>query len=403
MANASVQLSSGRLSVEFQVRGLQEPVKSAAPEATLPELCRKALNQPLGFPELHRCTIPGDQVAIVVDPETPMLGELLLCVYEQLQLVADGGVTASLVLPPDPEGRSWEWLKESLPLHVQQQIKIVIHDPADRTQVSYVASSGSGERIYLNRLVSEADLIITIGLIQADHELGFRGTSSCLFPALSDKETHNLVLASLAAAKSTEESQTMRELVDEIGWLLGTQFTIQVIPGPKGPSVVLAGLPEEVFPAGCELVEKTWTVSLDEEVSSVITSIPGGPCGWKQFGQALQTASEVVEQGGRIIVVADIEAPEGPAATMLRRCQDPEELLKPLRREPTSDSVEISQLIEASRKARIYLRSELPTELIEELGMFPLASEEELQRLVSPLEQPLVVPFANFAMCSVGA
>lgn len=403
MANASVQLSSGRLSVEFQVRGLQEPVKSAAPEATLPELCRKALNQPLGFPELHRCTIPGDQVAIVVDPETPMLGELLLCVYEQLQLVADGGVTASLVLPPDPEGRSWEWLKESLPLHVQQQIKMVIHDPADRTQVSYVASSASGERIYLNRVVSEADLIITVGLIQVDRELGFRGTSSCLFPALSDKETHNLVLASLAAAKSTEESQTMRELVDEIGWLLGTQFTIQVIPGPKGPSVVLAGLPEEVFPAGCELVQTTWSVSLDEEVSSVITSIPGGPCAWKQFGQALQSASEVVEQGGRIIVVADIAAPEGPAATMLRRCQDPEELLKPLRREPTSDSVEISQLIEASRKARIYLRSDLPTELIEELGMFPLASEEELQRLVSPLEQPLVVPFANFAMCSVGA
>lgn len=166
---------------------------------------------------------------------------------------------------------------------------------------------------------------------------------------------------------------------------------------------MLAGLPEEVFPAGCEMMEKTWAVSVEEEVPSVITSIPGGPCAWKQLGQALQSAAEVVEQGGRIIVVADISAPDGPAATMLRRSQDPEELLKPLRREPTPDSEEISQLIEASRKARIYLRSDLPAELIEELGMFPLATEEELQRLVSPLEQPLVVPFANFAMCSVGA
>ena len=148
MANASVQLSSGRLSVEFQVRDLLEPLKSAAPEAMLPELCRKALNQPLGFPELHRCAIPGDQVAIVVDPETPMLGELLLCVHEQLQMVADGGVTASLVLPPDPEGRSWEWLKESLPLHVQQQIKIVSHDidAADlevKIEICYVTAIGA--------------------------------------------------------------------------------------------------------------------------------------------------------------------------------------------------------------------------------------------------------------------
>lgn len=400
MADGSVQLSSGRISVELQVRQVQEPLKSSAPEAPLPELCRRALGQPLGFPELSRCVIPGDQVAVVVDAETPMLGEILLAVHEQLQLVPDGGVSLSLVLPPDPEGRSWEWLKESLPLHVQQQMKLVVHDPSDRTQVSYVASSAAGERIYLNRLVSEADLIITIGLIRADKELGFRGTSSCLFPSLSDKETSTLVKASLAGGKNAE-GQSLRELVDEIGWLLGTQFTVQVIPGPQGPATVLAGLPEEVFPTGCEIVETTWTVAVEEEVPSVLTSIPGGPCAWKQFGQALQSASEVVEQGGRIIVVADIDVPEGPAATLLRRSQDPEELLKPLRREPTQDSEEISQLIEASRKARIYLRSELPTELIEELGMFPLTNEEELQRLVTPLEQPLVVPFANYAICSV--
>ncbi len=402
MVNASVHLSSGRLSVEFQVQNGKQPLKTSAPEAPLPELCRRALSQPLGFPELYRCVIPGDQVAVVVDPETPMLAEILLAVYEQLQLVPDGGVSLSLVLPPDPQGQSWEWLKESLPLHVQQQMKLVVHDPNDRTQVSYVASSAAGERIYLNRLVSEADLIVTIGLIRADNELGFRGTSSSLFPSLSDKETYALIKASLTGGKNTE-GQSLRELVDEIGWLLGTQFTVQVIPGPKGPATVLAGLPEEVFPAGCEMMEKTWAVSVEEEVPSVITSIPGGPCAWKQLGQALQSAAEVVEQGGRIIVVADISAPDGPAATMLRRSQDPEELLKPLRREPTPDSEEISQLIEASRKARIYLRSDLPAELIEELGMFPLATEEELQRLVSPLEQPLVVPFANFAMCSVGA
>lgn len=401
MATGSVQLSSGRISVELQVREVQEPLRSSAPEASLPELCRRALSQPLGVPELSRCVIPGDQVVVVVDAETPMLAEILLAVHEQLQLVPDGGVSLSLVLPPDPEGRSWEWLKESLPLHVQQQMKLVLHDPSDRTQVSYVASSAAGERIYLNRLVSEADLIITIGLIRADKELGFRGTSSSLFPSLSDKETSLLVKASLTGGKNVE-GQSLRELVDEIGWLLGTQFTVQVIPGPKGPATVLAGLPEEVFPTGCELIETTWSVSIEEEVPSVITSIPGGPCAWKQFGQALQSVAEVVEQGGRIIVIADLDVPEGPAATLLRRSQDPEELLKPLRREPTQDSEEISQLIEASRKARIYLRSELPTELTEELGMFPLTNEEELQRLVTPLEHPLVVPFANFAICSVG-
>ena len=100
-------------------------------------------------------------------------------------------------------------------------------------------------------------------------------------------------------------------------------------------------------------------------------------------------------------MIADLSEPQGPAATMLRRCQEPEDLLKPLRREPTVDAVEISQLIHALRRARVYLLSKLPTEVVEELGMIALADANELQRLVSTIPNCRVIPFANYTWCEV--
>jgi len=108
-----------------------------------------------------------------------------------------------------------------------------------------------------------------------------------------------------------------------------------------------------------------------------------------------------VNQGGRIIAVADLAVPEGPAATMMRRCQEPEDLLKPLRKEPTVDSVEITQLIKAERRARVYLLSGLESDIVEELGMIPVSDAAEFQKLAASIGPCRVIPFANYSWCEV--
>ena len=96
-------------------------------------------------------------------------------------------------------------------------------------------------------------------------------------------------------------------------------------------------------------------------------------------------------------MVADLPVPEGPGATMLRRCADPEELLKPLRREPVVDSLEITQLINTLRHARLYLYSIIPTDIVEELGMIAIESESEIQRLTVQAQSCAALPNANYA------
>jgi nickel-dependent lactate racemase len=399
---SEIQLTSGPVcsSLQASVNQLLIPIPDQVISPS--ERCREALLNPLGYPELVRCVVPGDRVILVVDPETPFAAEIISTVWEQLQSVTDGGVLLTLLLPPDHSGTGWQWLRDQFPLHVQQQITVHVHDPADSSQISYIASTSGGERIYLNRILSDADLIITVGIIAFDGLLGFRGTSSILFPTFSDLATQQSSQSQGHPELTPEQQRPFREMIDEVGWLLGTQFTVQAIPGAAGlPAEILAGLPEDVMARGKELVESTWRVSVEEMLDGAVISVPGGAFGWKQLGQALENITNIVQQGGRIVIVADLPIPEGPAATMLRRCQDPEELLKPLRREPTVDSVEFAQLIQALRRVRVYLLSQLPAELVEELGMIPVSDSAELQRLVATIEDCKCVPFANYAWCEV--
>ncbi len=186
----------------------------------------------------------------------------------------------------------------------------------------------------------------------------------------------------------------------KIGWLLGTQFAVQIVPGPGDtPLAILAGLPEEVMTAGKDLVDSVWRgETAGNRLRPSLLSVPcDASSGWKQFGNAIELATKLVQPDGRIIVIADLSVPEGPGASLLRRSQDPEELLKPLRREPCEDAVEITQLINTLRHARVYLYSNIPTDIVEELGIIAIEDEAELNRLTTAARSCVALPNAGFA------
>src|SRR5262249_21752818 len=64
-----------------------------------------------------------------------------------------------------------------------------VHDPAGRGPLGYVASTKHGRRVYLNRHLTDADVVVPVGRLGFDPVLGHRGPWSVLFPELSDSET----------------------------------------------------------------------------------------------------------------------------------------------------------------------------------------------------------------------
>lgn len=381
LCGMKIKLTSGDVNANVNLHedGLASDVPAQATD------WESALSAPLGLPPLGKCVVPGDRVVIAVDPETPMLTSVLVALWEQLADVDVAELNLTLLLPEDPSDNAWKDLQASLPSDFREQASIHVHDSSDEQQRSYLASSAGGERIYLSQHLIDADLIITVGTIGFDSRLGYKGTNSVIYPAFSDAESIRLARVTGHIELTPDDRRPARDVIDEIGWLLGTQFTIQSVPHTNGEtSRLICGAADEVMKAGQQLLRDDFTLDIENPAGLAIVDVSKNEwsSGWKNFGAALTAASVVVEDGGSIAVVADLKAPETTGLQMLLRCSEPDELLKPLSKDPPVDAVETIQLIRTLQRTKVYLLSQLDDDTVDELGMIPLANEAELQRLI---------------------
>ena len=106
-----------------------------------------------------------------------------------------------------------------------------------------------------------------------------------------------------------------------------------------------------------------------------------------------------MERDGRIVVLSDCEATLGPAMTVLRESRTPQEALGPVRDVAAADVDIALRLIRCLEWANVYLRSDLPDELVEDLFMTPLSTDEEVRRVVGTARECL---FAEGAQHTYG-
>ena len=80
-----------------------------------------------------------------------------------------------------------------------------------------------------------------------------------------------------------------------------------------------------------------------------------------------------------------------PGIQLLREVRSPRDALKPLRDAQPIDMTPAAQIAKTLDWAGVSLLSNLPGDLVEELGMLPLDQTEELQRLVESEDSIAVV------------
>ena len=166
---------------------------------------------------------------------------------------------------------------------------------------------------------------------------------------------------------------------------------------------VFSGVIDQAFESGKQALNESCRLDLEiEEDDLLLVSVPGGQkfFDWKHIGAAAEVAARLMPPGGRVAIVADCEEPTGPAAKMLRRCDEPDDLVKPLSVETPDDGKEILQLIRALGKVRLYLYSPIAEAVVEELGLQPLTTESELHRLIESVNKVHVIPNANYGWAS---
>lgn len=366
--------------------------------AGLTEKLDELLEQPLEFPALRQAIVPGDRVALVLDQRVPQGEQVLASV---VRLLTSHGVEAPDILvlqPADLRGQRARDPRGALAPEAARDVQWATHDPTIEDGAAYLASTAGGERIYLSKKLLDSDVMVILGATTFDPVLGYRGTGSALYPGLSTTEALRKSMGQGHDELGPDDSRPIRQMIDEIQWLAGLQFVVQVIPGSGGMAGgVFAGSADAVFREARAALGAAWKIAAGERAEMVIVSVdePASRQTWFEIGAALDVARRLVSKDGRIILLSQIQAPLSEGMEILREAHKPRDALKPLRERQPADLIPATQIAQALDWANVYLLSRLPGDTVEDLCIVPLNDIAEVERLVEQAEDVTVVGAAH--------
>jgi nickel-dependent lactate racemase len=338
-----------------------------------------ALADPIEFPPLAQAIVPGDLVALAVEPGLPQAANIVAAV---IQTLVEAGVSANriavVVAADDDPG-------EKLSAELKGEVSWFRHDSQDRDALTYVTTLAAGPPVFLNRALSDADMVIPIGTLRQEASLGNLGAHGVLFPTFCDDATQKRFRAA-SSVESEVQWKRKRGEAREASQLLGAVFTIQVVPAAKGELLhVLAGEIGAVDAEGRRLCEAAWTYSIPRRGSLVIASIEGDQQDqtWENVGRAIATAMQLVAFEGSIAICSELDSELGPSLQRVMAADGDDAVMQEIRRDRSADAVPASQLVQALRRAHVYLLSRLDDDVVEQLGMAPVADADEIARLAS--------------------
>jgi len=389
---------SGRFQFEMETDRVVAAHTAPTPLEHARDKIAAALSQPIEYPPLEQCVVPGDQIVLVLERHTPCSAELIAEVWAALERRGAAPADVTILQPGDFRGRSPRDPRAALPESVRDAIHWIVHDPTVSSDCIYMASTASGERVYLSRRAVDADVVISIGALAFDPILGYRGTHSVLYPGLSDVDAIRKAQGQGHDELTADESRPLRQIVEEVGWLLGAQFSLQVIPADgAGIAEVIAGQADAVLKHGRRRLRETWRMDVAERPELVVAAVPADATGqtWAQIAAALDATRRIVARDGRVLLLTELEELPSDGIKLISECRAPRDALQPLKTAAPPDLMCAMQLAQAIDWTNVYLLSRLPSQLVEDLFMIPLADEDEARRLIDGDEPCAIIAGAQ--------
>ncbi len=318
-----------------------------------------------------------------------------------LEHIASAGIDAeaiTLVCPTTTSSTAWI---DELPDEFDS-VRVEVHNPKDRRRLSYLATSSTGRRLYLNRTIVDADQAVVLTGRRFDPWLGRGGARGAIFPALADEATRDEALSHLNHEDPGREIWPLRQAAIEAVWLLGQPFYVQLIAAASdGIAHVVAGASDACREAE-RLLDAAWSPRIARRADTVVAALSGDPRRqtFADLASALAAAARVVRPAGRVILLSDAPPLLGPGADLLSKAEEPEAALAMLAKAGLPDAAAF-QWAQAAAHARLSILGRLPDETVEELFASPLASASQVQRLVSAGGECLVLQDAQHMMAVI--
>lgn len=387
----------GRLPFKLDSSKVIEVLEPQEIEALLDpvEAVKFSIAHPIGtlpLSDLLRKKNPEKVVIIVNDITRPTPYETFL--PPLLDVLQSSGIkkdqitfiTATGIHAPHTEKQNREVYGD----YIVDNFSVISHDADDSDNLVYMGKLFSGTEFYLNRLVFDADFVITLGVITPHYFAGFSGGRKSILPGVAGRKTielnHSKMVDLMDDLPPLRENPINLEMI-EASRLAQVDFILNVVPNSKmEPVKVVAGDVEKAWHVGVELSSKMFEVPLKEKADIVIVSAGGHPRDLNiyQVQKALDHADRAVKEGGTIIVVAECSNGLGEPIfeEWMNSASSPNEIIGRIKKEFVLGGHKAFGISKVAIKNSIVLISKLSEEQTNHLFMKKIESIDETIRML---------------------
>lgn len=163
--------------------------------------------------------------------------------------------------------------------NIAKKIKISSHNHRKK-YVAYFGRTPSGISIYLNKKLKNADMIVTIGVVEPHLYAGYSGGVKVVSIGLAGEKTinsthHPKFLDHSATGLCSIKNNPFRDFIDEAGKLLPIKYSVNIINDRDGKlSKVFYGEPRGCFKRAVNYSKKIFEKKINKCFDVIICDIP---------------------------------------------------------------------------------------------------------------------------------
>ena len=354
-------------------------VSGESTDQPIADLIAKAFDEPIEFPPLALALMDDDHIAIAIEDGVPEANTIACAVIRYLVQHGTRQEMITIVLGSDNQ----DW-RDRLAAELQSRelggIKVVKHEPTQHDSHGYIAASESADPIYIQRDLVEAEVVLPIYCIRTPDSPSASDKYG-MSPSFADASTqHRWNLAWLD--DNAHHLHLQEKLSHEVGWLMGIQFSIAVVPACDGSvATILGGKPDAVFRQASELIRPLGGTQAGEH-SLAVAFVEGDwtQQSWMNVARAAAHADMQLDSFGSIVICTDLK--HLSAGILQLGSDEPEEKLeRQLLNSDLEDAFAAAVLCSIKSKRSIYLMSQLKSHQVESLGLAFVECPTDIERL----------------------
>jgi len=274
---------------------------------------------------------------------------------------------------------SREEIKEMFGENIFSAYKFINHN-CDDPHLKNLGKLKSGNKLWVDPIVSDIDFIITTGVIVPHYFAGFSGGRKSILPGICGRKTiegNHAQMVHPNARSGNLKGNPVHQEMQEAAEKVGVDFNINVVTDENHQIVeIVAGELLTSWQEGVEICKKIYLCPIEKKADVVIASAGGYPkdINVYQAQKALNNACQAIKPGGTIILLAECLEGYGEPTfkNWIEEANTPDDIIKRSKKKFVLGGHKAYSIAKLIKEVEVILISSLPAEKVRKLFFIPM-------------------------------